>query len=269
MADNTRFASEAAAQRYEQNVVPTNIKPHTHAVFDHVALYEGERVLDVACGTGIVARVAVERFPHLTRVVGVDLNPAMLAIARAHLPATNIPVEWRQGDVCALPFPEDSFDVVVCQQGLQYVPDRTAALKNMQRVLVPGGRLICTVWSRPHRVNAALADALRHHVSDEAAASSLAPFTWTDADLIWKTVVNAGFHTVEMEVIESLSRMSASEDSVHSYIESMAVRLPFAEEIAAVHLMLEQAVSAALQPYRVGDEFIMPSQAHLVQARVA
>jgi ubiquinone/menaquinone biosynthesis C-methylase UbiE len=269
MADNTRFASEVAAQRYEAQVVPTNITPHTHAVFDHVALYDGERVLDVACGTGIVARVAVERFPHLASIVGVDLNPAMLIIARTHLPATTIPVTWQEGDGCALPFPEDSFDVVVCQQGLQYIPDKAAALRHMHRVLVPGGRLICTVWSRPHRANVALADALRHHVSTEAAASSLAPFAWTDADLIRQTVVDAGFETVEMAVIESQSRMSASAESVHAYINSMAVRLPYAEEVAAVHLALEEAVSTALQPYRVGDAFLMPSQAHLVQARVA
>jgi ubiquinone/menaquinone biosynthesis C-methylase UbiE len=179
--------------------------------------------------------------------VGVDLNPAMLNIARTHLPATSIPVEWREGDVCALPFPDDSFDVVVCQQGLQYVLDKAAALDNMNRVLVPGGRLICTVWSRPHRANAALADALRHHISAEAAASSLAPFAWTDADLVRQAVVDAGFQAIEMAVIESQSRMPASAESVRSYIESMAVRLPFAEEIAAVHKALEQAVSAALQ----------------------
>ena len=137
------------------------MQPHTEAIFDHVSLHEGDRVLDVACGTGIVTRVAVTRFPTLARIVGVDLNPNMLDIARAHSPATSVPVAWQEGDMCALPFPDASFDVVDCQHGLQYVPDKLVALRDIHRVLVPGGRLIFTVWSRPHRDNAALADAPR------------------------------------------------------------------------------------------------------------
>lgn len=258
-----------AAQRYEQGTIPTTMKFHTEAVFEKVPLHAGERVLEVACGTGIVSRIAVERFPNIDSIVGVDLNPNMLDIARVHTPATTIPVEWRQGDICALPFPDASFDVALCQQGLQYVSDKIAALREMKRVLVPGGRLIFTVWCTPHRPSAALADALRHRVNTEAATSCLAPFAWGDADTIRKSVADAEFCEIKVEVVESMSRMSSSSDAVRSYIEAIAARSPFAQEIAEALSVLEQDISATLQPYLVGDEFVTPSKAHLVQARAS
>ena len=113
MAEVERFQlSGDAAQRYEQGTIPTIMKFHTEVMFEKVPLREGDRVLDVAGGTGVVTRIAVERFPNIASIVGVDLNPNMLDIARAHTPATTIPVEWREGDICALPFPDACFDVV-------------------------------------------------------------------------------------------------------------------------------------------------------------
>ncbi len=270
MAEIDQFQlSDDAARRYELYNVPTIMKPHTDVIFEHVSLREGERVLDVACGTGIVTRLAVERFNNIASIVGVDLNPAMLEIARALTLATSIPVEWHESDVCELPFPDASFDVVLCQQGLQYVSDKLAALRHMKRVLVPGGRLATTVWSEAHRHNAAVADALRRHVNDEAATNCLSPFAWNDAETIRSLVDEAGFHDIEMEVIESKTHISSSSESVLDYIKSVASRSPFAREIEASFIVLEQEVSAALQIYREGDEFVMPSTAHLVQARAS
>lgn len=266
MVDTERFASsDEAAQRYEQNIVQPIIKSHTHAVFDHVSLHEGERVLDVACGTGIATRIAAERFAHVGKIVGLDRNPAMLAVARDNQPS-NISVEWREGDMCALPYPDDSFDVVLCQQGMQYVPDKLAALREMKRVLVPGGRLFFTVWSAPHPHTAALAEALRQHVNSEAATSSLSASAWRDAETIRKLVGEAGFQTVEMEVIESIGRISSSPGSVRSWVAYQGSRSAFAREIDDCLSVIAQDVNAALQMYRDGNEFVMPSQAHLVQA---
>ena len=105
MAEVERFQLAAhAAQDYEQHSVPTVMQSHTEVIFEHVSLHEGERILDVACGTGIVTRIAVTRFPNIASIVGVDLNPNMLDIARAHTSATHSPIGWREGDACALPF---------------------------------------------------------------------------------------------------------------------------------------------------------------------
>ena len=139
----------------------------------------------------------------------------------------------------------------------------------MKRVLKPGGRLVFTVWSQVHRHHAALADALSQHISEEAGASCLAPFAWRDADTIRKLVDDVSFQAVEMEAIESTTRILASADAVRSFIAYMASRSPFGNEIEDTLAALTQDVFSALQVYREGNEFVMPSQAHLVQARTA
>src|ERR1700712_5804601 len=119
----------------------------------------GDRVLDVACGTGFVAsRVNVVSNAEC-KVVGIDINEAMLNTARK-----NTSIEWHLGSATKLPFDDGSFDVVLCQQGLQYFPDRPAAMREMARVLVPGGRVSLNVWGPIERqpFHAALVDAVTH-----------------------------------------------------------------------------------------------------------
>jgi ubiquinone/menaquinone biosynthesis C-methylase UbiE len=273
MGEVERFQlSRDGAQQYEEGTVTRLMRPHTEAIIKHVSLHAGDRVLDVACGTGIVTRVAVTQFPNLASIVGVDLNPNMLEIARAHTPTTSVPVEWQESDICALPFPDDSFDVVICQQGLQYVPDKRAAFRDIHRVLVPGGRLIFTVWSRPHRNGAALAEALTRHVHADAGRACLAPFAWSDADAIRTAVDEAGFRGIAMQLIESTTRRASSETAIRAHIEEITSRAafaPFADAIAAALPTLVQDVSATMQVYRIGDEFVATSQAHLVEAQAA
>jgi ubiquinone/menaquinone biosynthesis C-methylase UbiE len=109
-------------------------------------------VLDVACGTGIVARLAADRVSPGGSVTGLDLNPGMLSVARSFSPTLDVGLEWREGSAMALPFANASFNVVLCQQGLQFFPDRLAALREMHRVLAPNGRLGLSV-RRPIQQN--------------------------------------------------------------------------------------------------------------------
>ena len=218
------------AQQYESFIAALVTKPHAEAMFEHVALYEGERVLDVACGTGIVTRVAVERSGDIASMVGADLSSQMLKLARVNTPSTRVPVEWREADVCELPFPDASFDVVLCVQGLQYVPDKGGALRHIQRVLSPRGRLAFTVWSAPHPHTAALADAVGRHINAEAERSCLSPFAWGDPEVIRESVDDAGFRAVEMSVIESEVRTPSSDEWITGYIEYTASRSPFARQ---------------------------------------
>ena len=133
-------------------------------LLDAVAAGPGDRVLDVACGTGIVARTAVERVRPGGTVVGVDLNEAMLTVARRTRPD----LDWRQGDAADLPFADGAFDVVVCQMALMFFPDRVAALREMARVAAPGGRVGLVV-------PAALADQPAYRVFVEVAERHAGP----------------------------------------------------------------------------------------------
>ena len=258
-----------APQLYERETVHTLARPLAELMFAYISLQAGDRVLDAACGTGIVTRVAVQRYGDLGHVVGVDLNAGILEVARANASATPVPIEWRHGDVCALPFADASFEVVLCQQGLQFVPDPGAALREMRRVLVPVGRLAFTVFSEIPAYYAALANALARHVSADAATSCLSRITLREATTLRQLVEDAGFSAIEMRVLEVMRRMPASAVSV---VEGMA-RAPYARDVAAVEEAARQAVgsevSAALHAYRDGDEVVIPHRSHLVHARVA
>jgi ubiquinone/menaquinone biosynthesis C-methylase UbiE len=137
------FAQLSFPETYEQALVGPLFRPWAELILDDVELAAGDRVLDVACGTGIVARIAKERLGESGRVVGIDLSPPMLAVARRVAPR----IDWREGDASALPLHDDEqFDVVVCQQGLQFFPDRPAAAREMRRALAAGGRLAVSTW---------------------------------------------------------------------------------------------------------------------------
>jgi ubiquinone/menaquinone biosynthesis C-methylase UbiE len=136
-------------EMYERLLVGPLFRPWAEAMLDEVALRPGDSLLDIACGTGIVARLAQDRQGGQGRVVGVDVSSPMLAVAKAAAPG----VEWREGNATALPLAEgEQFDVVTCQQGLQFFPDRAAAASQIRRALAPGGRFALATW-RPLEEN--------------------------------------------------------------------------------------------------------------------
>jgi ubiquinone/menaquinone biosynthesis C-methylase UbiE len=130
-------------ETYERWLVNPLFRPWAELTLDEVRLSASDRVLDIACGTGIVARLARERLGDTGQVVGIDISPDMLAVARATAPL----VDWREGDAGALPLRQgEQFDVIVCQQGVQFFPDKPAAVAQMRRALTQGGRLAVTAW---------------------------------------------------------------------------------------------------------------------------
>ncbi len=132
---------------YEQHLVGPLFRPFAEAILDQVNVSPGDRVLDIACGTGIVARLAKERIGRSGHVVGVDVNSQMLAVARRVAPA----IDWREGNAAALPLDDgERFSVVFCHQGLQFFPDKRAAVLEMRRALLPGGRLAVATWRPVH-----------------------------------------------------------------------------------------------------------------------
>src|SRR5260370_13852749 len=108
---------------YERYMVPSLFGPWAADLVKLAAPIRGERVLDVACGTGIVARLAAQRVGPMGKVVGLDLNPSMLTVARSASAGTEN-IEWREGNATAMPLSQQTFDLVLCQQGLQFLPDR-------------------------------------------------------------------------------------------------------------------------------------------------
>ena len=138
-----------APEVYERELVPAVFGVWAPILVELAHPRPGERVVDVACGTGIVARIATARVGPTGVVVGVDLNPGMLSVARSVMltdSRSSAPIQWQEASADKLPFPGESFDIVYCQLGLQFFADRPAALREMRRVLSLEGRLALMVW---------------------------------------------------------------------------------------------------------------------------
>ncbi len=159
-----------AAELYERWPGRYILGPWAPLLVDACAPAAGERVLDVACGTGVVARAAAERVGPRGHVVGVDLNPGMIAVARSIPAPIGVSIEWLERSALDLRLMNAGFDVVLCQQGLQFFPDKLAALREMRRVLDHGGRLALSVWTGIGPYHSAMGEALARFVGNEAAA---------------------------------------------------------------------------------------------------
>src|SRR5882672_11495112 len=162
--------AKEAAELYERVVARHILGPWAPLLVDAAHLAERERVLDLACGTGVVTRIAAQRAGTAGRVTGIDLNPGMISVARS-LPAPDGgSVEWLEGSALAIPLPDASVDVVLCQQGLQFFIDKALSLREMRRVLARGGRLALSVWTSTGVYNSAVGRALIRFADEDTAS---------------------------------------------------------------------------------------------------
>jgi SAM-dependent methyltransferase len=252
--------------RYERYKVPKLFGPLAERFIEHVGFKPGERVLDVACGTGIVARLVASRVGTPGKVVGIDLNAGMLAVARATTPQAGAAIDWRPGDAQALPFPAAAFDTVLCQQGLQFFLDRAGALREMHRVLVPDGRLAINVWGAQHAYLRALSASLSRHVGASAGARSLAPLGLSDAGALRSLVLEAGFRGAVVHSITIYRRIQ----NLHETLTVEIAGTPFAAEVCAAsdaaRAALVSDIGAALEVHRDEDGYAVPAEAHFLTA---
>src|SRR5262245_33058118 len=261
----TASASQAqieAATAYEAQFVPALFRPWAPIVADLARIKAGDRVLDIACGTGVLAREAAAQKSH---VAGLDPHAGMLAVARDLSPS----IDWREGTAEALPFPDRSFDVVVSQFGLMFFTDRDKAIHEMLRVMVPGGRCAVAVWDAIENIPpfAALV-VLLDRISGKAAGDALrAPFVLGDRRALAALFSGAGAMSVDVTAREGPAQFPSTrglvEAELRGWLPVMGVVLPERE----ISLILTEAENV-LAPYIARDgalAFSMP--AHLVSSR--
>ncbi len=169
-----------AAEAYEELHVPALFRQWAPRVIEAAQIQSGDRVLDVACGTGVLAREATRNSGAEGYVAAVDISPGMLAVASRRTPE----IEWRLSPAESLPFDDDSFDAVISQFGLMFFEDRSAAIREMMRVLAPGGRVAAAVWASLEDSEAyAIEVALLERLAGRQAANALrAPFVLGDVE---------------------------------------------------------------------------------------
>lgn len=185
------------ADEYEQYYVPSVLVYSTPLLLERAAPSAGERVLDVACRTGIAARMTVPMIEPSGEVTGVDINPDMLAVARRS--CGNEDLEWIEGPAENLPFNDRSFDLVLCQHGLEFFADRQTSLREMRRVLDRGGRAAISVWQAldQNPVMQAVNEVIARNFNKPVSAIAHS-FSCGDRDEVAAWLVNAGFNQIKI-----------------------------------------------------------------------
>lgn len=238
------------AENYHRFFVPAIGLPVAKDLVAKAELQPGQRVLDVACGTGVVTRLAAERVGFAGSVAGLDLNPAMLAVARSQT-SPDAPIEWYEASAESMPLGDRSFDLVLCQMGLQFVPDKLAALREMCRVLDIGGRAVITLPGPKPRLFAIMSNALSRHLNPQAASFVDIVFSLHDADEVEALLRAAGFSEIKVDRRKKILHLPLPSEFLWQYILST----PMAE--AARRISEEKRDALERDVSREWQEFVV------------
>lgn len=206
---------------YERQMVPAVFRPWAERLVVTADLRPGDRVLDLACATGIVARIVASRVGGKGSVTGLDLLAGMLEVARRESKDIRPEITWVEGNALDMPLPDGIFDVVLCQQGAQFFPDKVRAFEETRRVLVAGGRLIVSVWGPIEKspAVAALQRALEHHVPEVAGFLPIV-FSLSDPHELLGHLVKARFEGVTVRSETAHVRFRSVADYLNTYLGS-------------------------------------------------
>jgi ubiquinone/menaquinone biosynthesis C-methylase UbiE len=251
-------------------MVPGLFAPWASRVIEAANPQPGERVLDVACGTGIVARSIAPRVGSQGSVIGIDLSPDMIGVARTAAETEGLAIEWRASPAERLPFADGSFDLVLCQFGLMFFTDRHAALSEMYRVTRPGGRVVLSVWQGldRHPFYRVLHDVSSRRLGRSSVG---AVFSLGDSDELRRLLTDAGFQDVEIEPASITARYANPPEFLAWEMdvdpaETPALQYLDVESRHAILMTLHREMQTALGEVMQGDEVVMPSHAHIARA---
>lgn len=253
-----RRHSPASYSRYTGAIMA----PWTDDLIAQARCRDGDRVLDVACGTGLVASRVRPASGARCMVTGVDINEGMLEIARQIEG-----IEWVHGDASKLPFLDSSFDAVLCQQGLQYFPDRAGAVREMARVLSPGGRLSVAVWGALERqpFYVALTDGLAAYLPAHKDAYALA-FSLNTAEELRTLATNAGLQDVRVRFEHRTIRYPDLREFVGGFMQGTAISAAFMALPEERRGAFVDHVTALLAGYVDDGGMALPLENHFLTA---
>jgi ubiquinone/menaquinone biosynthesis C-methylase UbiE len=261
-----RYGWDRAAADYEPGW-RAQLQPAHDLTLDMLALRPGERALDVACGTGLVSLRMAEAVGRRGEVVGADISGEMVEAARRVAAERGVGnVGFERGDAEELPFPDATFDAAACALGLMYVPDPAWALREMRRVLRPGGRAAAAVWGA--RQNCGWAGIFP--ITDARVASEVCPlfFRLGTGDTLARTFAAAGFVDIRSERLATTLRYASADDALGAVFRGGPVALAYGRfdepTRRAVHLEYLESIAA----HRVGDGYRLPGEFVVAVGRV-
>jgi ubiquinone/menaquinone biosynthesis C-methylase UbiE len=250
------------AETYEAAFVPSLFAGVARRLIEFIGIAPDQNVLDVGCGTGIVARTAADRGATVT---GLDLNEAMLTVARRLRPD----LTWRQGDAAALPFPDAAFDVTLCQSALMFVPDPTVAMREMARVTVADGTVGVQIWASPDRQRGfrPLADAVARHAGPDSVDLIGTYFRLGDPAEFTQRCADARLAVTAVETTE----VTLHAPSVDAYVTTEVESTPLVKRIdEETYARLRSDARTGLAPFcDASGALELPFEIHLIRAQHA
>jgi ubiquinone/menaquinone biosynthesis C-methylase UbiE len=268
LPDDSSF-SGSIPDIYDRFMVPLIFAPYAQDLAGRAARLAPRAVLETAAGTGVLTRALAATLPASVSLVATDLNQPMLDKAAARQPEGRPIITWQQADAQALPFPDSSFDLVLCQFGVMFLPDKVAGYREALRVLKPGGKFLFSVWDRIEEndftqvVRQALRDA---YPDDPAAFMARTPHGHFDTQQIHTELQAAGFSDIAIETRADVSHAASAHDAAFALCQGTPVRNAL---VAADPARLDAATRIAAQALarRFGDGAIEGRiQAHIVSA---
>jgi ubiquinone/menaquinone biosynthesis C-methylase UbiE len=246
---------------YDRYMGPLLFEPYARYVADQIAELEPRRILETAAGTGIVTRAVMEAAPAAT-IVATDINPAVVEFASEHVDPERVTVE--RADAQALPYDDESFDLVLCLFGVMFFPDKVRANAEARRVLRPGGRYVLVTFDRLDRnpVPKAAGEAVATLFSDDPRYMERGPFSYTDPGQVEQDLRAAGFEAIDLETVELSSRVSARDAA-----NGIVLGSPFRGEIEKLDpSALERGTAAVEEALSDWDGRDAPMSAHIASA---
>jgi len=252
----------AGARAYENLHVPALFKQWCPRMLDAAGVEAGDKVLDVACGTGILAREAAARVGSSGRVAGIDPGRGMLAVAREFAPN----VEWREASAESLPYRDQSFTAVISQFGLMFFFDRSKALREMIRVLTPGGKLAVAVWDSLENSDAYPIEVeVLERLAGKAAANALrAPFVLGDKDALIALFEGSGVESVAIETVTGKARFPSIKTMVEADLRGWLPVMGVFLSNDKIQSVLEEAETALAEYVTAEGDVVFNAPAHIV-----
>lgn len=255
------------AENYQRYFVPAIATPVSVDLMRAADLRAGERVLDVACGTGLIARLASEQVGPTGSVTAVDIAPDMIEVAKSVPTPAASRIDWHVSDAASLPLPDDSYHAVLCQMGLMFMEDRPAALAEMKRVLTPGGRLVVNTPGSIQRVFELMEQAIVEHISPDLGGFVRAVFSMHDPETVADLLREAGLVDVTSRVSPAALQLPAPVEFLWQYINLTPIGPFVAQAPQAAQSAMERQVVEAWQPYVVDGGVLVDQPMVLVTGR--